>query len=113
MSRVRRIGSPAGLVRPDLALDPQAGRPEGREQIIARRRAAQGDWHDARRRLERAAHRLAEASPAASARSVLGMRSHLDLARKEEHVARTVYRMVADETGRLLSRLQRTGERTS
>lgn len=105
-TRIRHTGSPTGSDRHDTTADPQAGPPEEREQIIARRRAAQGDWHAARRRLERAVRCLAEAYPAVSARAG-DMRSRLDLAREEERVARSVYHTVARETGLLLSRLQR------
>lgn len=111
-THVRRTGSSTGpdhraLDHRDKAADPQAGPPEDREQIIARRRAAQGEWHAARRRLERAARSLAEAYSAASARGVREMRSRLDLAREEERLARSVYHTVAQETGQLLSRLER------
>jgi len=77
---------------------------ESRDQLIARRRAAQHAWRAAREGAERAAVRLHEASypacsPAAEARLCL------EHAERGERRARRSYYDVAKETGALLSRL--------
>ena len=77
---------------------------ESRDQVIARRRAAQRAWHAAREGAERAANRLHEAShPAGSASAVARLR--LEHAERGERQARRSYYRVAEETGALLSRL--------
>lgn len=83
---------------------PREQRAESRDQVIARRRAAQRAWHAAREGAERAAIRLHEAShPAGSASAVARLR--LERAERGERQARRSYYRVAEETGALLSRL--------
>jgi hypothetical protein len=77
---------------------------ESRDQLIARRRAAQHAWRAAREGMERAALHLNEASdPPFFAPNVA--RQRLELAQRGERRARLSYHRVAVETGVLLSRL--------
>lgn len=79
---------------------------ESRDQLIARRRAAQHAWRAAREGLERAVLRLHEPScpfPADHPTAVARLR--LEHAERGERQARRSYYHVAEETGALLSRL--------
>jgi hypothetical protein len=77
---------------------------ESRDQLIARRRAAQQTWRAAREGAEEAALGLHEASrPSGAPLAVARLR--LEHAEHGERQARRSYQQVAEETGALLSRL--------
>ena len=77
---------------------------ESRDQLIARRRAAQHAWRAAREGVERAALRLRETPYPVGSQSAVA-RSGLEHAERGERQARRSYYHVAEETGALLSRL--------
>ena len=84
-----------------------AGTAEDRNQLIARRRAAQRAWRTAGERVERASQHLVEALRTTHlATAVSAARASLEHARLGEQRARSSYYRVAQETGALLSRLQ-------
>src|SRR5438445_5459795 len=80
---------------------------EGREQIIARRRAAQLVWRRARLRVELAGHALAAVERGPQTAATADCRRLVEQAALEERSARSLYSRVAEETGALLSRLHR------
>jgi hypothetical protein len=98
------LGTAASATATAVGAAPLTQSAESREQVIARRRAAQHRWRAAREGVERAALRLHEASrppgfPSAAARQ------RLEHAEHGERQARRSYYHVAKETGALLSRL--------
>ncbi|HZP49596.1 hypothetical protein [Actinocrinis sp.] len=81
---------------------------ENRAQLVARRRAAQHAWRAARERMERAAQYLREALSAPHSSAATTARQRMEHAQRGERQARTSYYRVAEETGALLSGLERT-----
>lgn len=79
-----------------------------RDQLLARRRAAQRAWRSACERVERATQYLHEAQRAPHSPAATTTRERLEHARHRERQARTVYYRVAKESGALLSTLERT-----
>jgi ferric-dicitrate binding protein FerR (iron transport regulator) len=82
---------------------------ESRDQLVARRRAAQRAWRSASERAERAAQYLREALTAPNRLAATVARQRLEHAQRAERQARASYYLVAEETGALLSGLERTG----
>ncbi|MBS2964859.1 hypothetical protein KGA66_17510 [Actinocrinis puniceicyclus] len=81
---------------------------ESRDQLVARRRAAQRAWRAACERAERAAQFLGETLNAPLSAAAATAREHLENAQRGEQLARTSYYRVAEETGTQLSRIERT-----
>lgn len=81
---------------------------ESRDQLVARRRAAQRAWRSACERAERATQYLREALNAAPSPGATKARERLEHAQRGERRARRLYYRVAEETGALLSSLERT-----
>jgi hypothetical protein len=84
---------------------------EDREQVIARRRAAQREWRAARQCVERASQSLVDAVGAPVALAVSSARDRLERAQLREREARSTYYRVAEETGALLGRIQHLAAR--
>ena len=80
---------------------------ENHDQLVARRRAAQQAWRCACERAERAAQSLDEALNAPLSSTATTARQHMEHAQRGERQARTSYYRVAEETGALLSGLER------
>jgi hypothetical protein len=105
----RPSGSESELRFPPVA---PAGTAEDRNQLIARRRAAQRAWRTAGECVERASQLLVEAMRTTHlATAVSAARARLEHARLGEQQARSSYYRVAQETGALLSRLQHVAAR--
>ena len=81
---------------------------ESRDQLLARRRAAQRAWRSACEGAERASQYLHAALSAPHSPGAATARQRLEHAQHGERLARTFYYRVAQETGTLLSRLERT-----
>lgn len=84
---------------------------DSRDQLLARRRAAQRAWRSACERAERASRYLREALTAPHSLAAATARERLEYAQRGERQARSFYYRVAEETGALLSRLDRTDVR--
>ena len=84
---------------------------ENRDQLVARRRAAQRAWRSACERAQRASQHLHKALAAPLSPAAVTARERLEHALRGERQARTSYYRVAEETGALLSSLERTGAR--
>jgi len=84
---------------------------DSRDQLLARRRAAQRAWRSACERAERASRYLHEALTAPQSPAAATARERFEYAQRGERQARTFYYRVAEETGALLSRLERTDVR--
>jgi hypothetical protein len=87
---------------------PAARTAENRAQLVARRRAAQHAWRSACERAERAAQYLREALSSPHSPAATTARQSMEHAQRGERQARTSYYRVAEETGALLSGLERT-----
>lgn len=92
-------------------LTPNTWSGESRDQLVARRRAAQRAWRLACEHAERASQYLSRALTAPHSPAVSTARERLEHALRGERQARTSYYRVAQETGALLSSLDRTGAR--
>lgn len=80
---------------------------DSRDQLLARRRAAQRAWRLACERAERASRYLREVPAAPHSPATSPARERLEHEQREERQARTLYYRTAKETGALLSRLER------
>lgn len=78
-----------------------------RDQLLARRRAAQRAWRSACEGAERASQYLHAAPSTPQSPAATTARERLEHAQHGERQARTFYYRVAKETGALLSRLER------
>jgi hypothetical protein len=97
-----------GESRPAFPPTPAARAVENRAQLVARRRAAQHAWRAACERVERAAQYLRETLSAPHSPAATTARRRMEHAQRGERQARTSYYRVAEETGTLLSGLERT-----
>ena len=105
-SRPQRAASKAAF-----PLTPNTWSAESRDQLVARRRAAQRAWRSACEHAERASQYLGHALTAPHSSAASTARERLEHAQRGERQARTSYYRVAQETGALLSSLDRTGAR--
>lgn len=85
---------------------------ESRDQLVARRRAAQRAWRSACERAQRATQHLHEALAVPLSPAAITARAGLEHAQRGERQARTSYYRVAEETGALLSSLERSAAGT-
>jgi len=90
------------------ALVPGSRPAESRDQLLERRRAAQRAWRSACERAERASQFFHAAPSTPHSPVPTTARERLEHAQHGERQARTFYYRVAEETGALLSRLERT-----
>jgi len=79
-----------------------------RDQLLARRRAAQRAWRLACERAERASRYLHEALAAPHSPAATTARECLEHEQREERQARSFYYHAAEEAGTMLSRLERS-----
>lgn len=108
-----RSGSRHGGSGSAVPSAPDACSAQSRDQLVARRRAAQRTWRSACERAQRASQYLREALTAPHSPAATTARERLEHAQRAERQARTSYYRVAEETGELLSSLERTGAKTA